>query len=172
MVVYDEKSLHLCTTFVLLIKSHSGHSRPLAFFVVLHRSHILSLVDEGSRSRPRRESVYLGFTSDKPPHGDDKDDAFDEEDDAPPVPMRGTVHQQMRQERSASGAYGFSRNFSAENEEDPFDIDSISETIEYEKDDKPLKRRGLRRQGSVYEGFKGDAPKESDGKLLRCSQGV
>ena len=141
------------------------------FFLFCLASSITSrVVDEGSRPRPRRESVYLGFTSEKP-QGEDEDDAFDAEEDAPPVPMRGTVHKQMRQERSASGAYGFSRSSSAENDEDVFDIDNASETIEDEEDEKPLKRRGrgLRRQGSVYEGFKGDAPKESDGKItLSC----
>jgi hypothetical protein len=161
--------------------------------------------DVRSRRLNRKGSVYLGFNADSvdalsagaqvgadndgandnnndvvvvgDADDDVEDDIFDEEEDTPAVPMRGTPHNQMRAERSASGAYGFTEpgpersssgphGFSRSSSASSDDVDflEINPPQPHTKEP-PMRpaRRGLRRQGSVYEGFKGDAPKEAEG---------
>jgi hypothetical protein len=125
------------------------------------------------------DDVVVGDTDNDVEDDDVEDDIFDEEEDTPAVPMRGTPHNQMRAERSASGAYGFTEpgpersssgphGFSRSSSASSDDVDFLEiNPPQPHTEDPPMRpaRRGLRRQGSVYEGFKGDAPKEAEGGI-------
>ena len=137
-----------------------------------------------SRRMNRQGSVYLGFhanpidalreeQSGAANNDDDdvEDDIFEDEEIQPIVPMRGAVRNETRTERTASGAYGFGRASSdysdrGSDEVDFFDLNSPQSPDTPGPEEPPARpaRRALRRQGSVYEGFKGDAPKEPEGE--------